>query len=123
MALLKQLGAPAKRGKVVLQEADGTYVQTWKYPKQGLTLVVASEERAGPKNVASILARAPCALKTTRGIGVGSSLGEVRKAYAQEQNREETTTDRFVAGSIYSGVIFELTGRKVTSIFIGAAAE
>lgn len=71
-----------------------------------------------------ITAGARCKLATTRGIKIGSTEAEVRKAYQDVENKEESEAGKsFVAGSIYGGVIFTLEKGRVVEIFMGAAAE
>ena len=43
--VLKLLGSPATRGKLILQEADGNYVQVWHYPDKGIELVMSAGEK------------------------------------------------------------------------------
>lgn len=122
-AVKKVLGTPARKGKLVSQGADGAFVQQWEYPAQGLAIEMTAASRKGAQQVASIGARAPCALRTTRGIGIGSTATDVARAYGAERNAEESTEERFVAGSVYGGVLFGLKDGRVETIFIGAAAE
>jgi hypothetical protein len=122
-AVIAALGQPSKKSKLEHRAVDGNYGQTWDYASKGLTIEMAGPKRKGDLAVDSIRAVAPCALKTARGIGVGSSAAELKRAYAAERNAEESSDDRFVAGSIYGGVLFTIAGGRVTEIFIGAAAE
>lgn len=123
-AVLKLLGEPKKKGALVHQEADGMWVQDWSYPAAGLSLTMASEKKAGAKTIAGITASAPCALTTKAGIKIGSPAAEVTKAYKKHLDKENPpTATSIVAGSIYGGVIFTLEKGKVTTIFLGAAAE
>lgn len=116
----KVLGKPESRGKEVLWEAIGE----WRFPKQGLVLNMSSDKKGGEKTILSITAEAPCRLATSRGIKIGSTEAELAKAYRDMRNKEESSPgERFVAGSIYGGVIFDLKNGKVVQIFIGAAAE
>ena len=72
----------------------------------------------------SITLAAPCTLATKRGIRIGSTEQEVKKAYKKDWNKEDSTSSgRFVAGSIYGGIVFEFQNGKVSRIFLGAAAE
>ncbi len=122
--VLKLLGKPEKQSKVVLQEADGMYVQTWSYPAKGLDLTMSAEKKGGPKTIASITAFAPCDLSTKKGIKIGSTEGETRKAYAAWADRENASEkNTFIAGSVYGGIIFNFAKGKVSRIFFGAAAE
>jgi len=116
-------GQPA-RGAERLWGADGQYHQKWTYAKQGLKFSMVSEKKGAAKTVESIECAARCTLKSARGIGVGSTLADVQKAYAAEFNKEESKLPgSFVAGTIYGGLIFNLKGGKVTVMYLGAAAE
>jgi hypothetical protein len=122
-AALKALGPPSKKGKLTKQEADGNYVQTWTFASQGVEVEMASAGRGSPQTIASIALKGASTLKTTRGIGLGSTRAELTRAYGADRNAEDSSADAFVAGSIYGGVIFRLAGDKVSEIFLGAAAE
>lgn len=122
--VIQVLGKPGSRGKDVLWEAIGAWVQEWRFPGQGVTLAMGSEKKGGAKKVLTITAEGPCTLATSRGIRIGSTEGEVAKAYRALRNKEASEAGKvFVAGSIYGGVIFDFKGGKVERIFIGAAAE
>ena len=113
-----------KKSKEVYEAATGEYVQEWKYAECGVELKMGSERKAGPKVIESITIRSPSKLVTSRGIHVGSTEGEVMKAYGQYRDNEESKKGKqFVAGSIYDGMIFDFKDGKVVSIFLGAAAE
>lgn len=122
-AVLEKLGKPEKQGKVVLQGADGMYVQDWSYPSQGLSLTMSSSKKNVAKTIASFSASAGSKLATAKGIAVGSPVSAVRKAYGAFENKEESKPATFVAGSIYGGILFDIKGGKVSRIFFGAAAE
>lgn len=122
-AVKKLLGKPKTLGKAVLQGATGEYVRDAAWPKRGLTLGLAAGQAKGPWKVASIDARKPCKLKTGRGIALGASRKAVQRAYPKYDKRQ-TNAHQYIAGSIYGGMIFRFDKQKrVTSIFIGAAAE
>jgi hypothetical protein len=124
-AVLKLLGSPAKRGELVLQEADGNYVQDWHYPDKGIDLSMsAGEKKSGVKTIANITASAPCIFATRKGIKIGDAESAARKAYAEHVDRETRAHPGvLVVGSIYGGIIFNFTKGKVSRIFFGAAAE
>jgi hypothetical protein len=112
------------QGKVELWGADGLYHQEWIYPKQGITLGFSSEDKKTPGTIWSITVVHPCALKTKRGIRIGSSEAETLAAYQAEYNKEDSAPgESLVAGSIYGGLCFLIEGHRVSRIFIGAAAE
>jgi hypothetical protein len=113
-----------KKGKEVYEGATGAYVQDWKYAECGIELKMGSERKKGPKVVESITIKSPSTLVTSRGIHIGSTEGEVMKAYGQYRDKEESKKGKqFVAGSIFDGMIFDFKDGKVVGIFLGAAAE
>ena len=124
-AQIKQV-LPTKpaRSREQLWGADGQYHQKWSYAGQGLTLGVVSEKKGGAKTLEMIDCSARCTLKSARGIGIGSTLDDVQKAYGAEFNKEESKLpEMFVAGTIYGGLILKMKAGKVSNIFLGAAAE
>lgn len=122
--LKKSINCPLKRGKDILWGADGAYHQTWKCADCGLEIGMVSEKRGATKMIESLTITAPSTLTTKRGIRIGSTEQEVRKAYRREWNKEDSTNNgNFVAGSIYGGIIFQFRDGMVCQIFLGAAAE
>ena len=124
-AQVKQV-LPAKpaRGPDRHWAADGQYHQKWTYAREGVKLTMVSEKKGGPKTVEMIDCYARCTLKTSRGIGIGSTLADAQKAYAAEFNKEESKLPGvFVAGTIYGGLILNFKAGKATTVFLGAAAE
>lgn len=122
----KQLGAPASRTRPEWSEGTVEFAQTWRYPASGLDLTLTSTAKRGPYALAGIRATAPCALRTARGIGLGDAPKDVEAAYRADYDPEEQDGElSFVAGSIYSGIIFTFDSKRerVTEIFFGAAAE
>ena len=115
--------APARSAEK-LWGADGQYHSKWTYSAQGLALGMVAEKKGGAKSLESIDCSARCTLKTTRGIGIGSTLADVQKAYAAEFNKEDSELPSvFVAGTIYGGLILKFKAGKVSAMFLGAAAE
>jgi hypothetical protein len=114
-----------KKSKEVFEAATGDYIQTWEYSKCGVELKMSSERKGGSRTVASIAVSSPCNLVTVRGIHVGSTEAEVLEAYGRYQEEDGGTEKgkQFVAGSIYDGMIFGFRDGRVSSIFLGAAAE
>lgn len=122
--VIKLLGKPASKGKDVEWAAIGEWVQEWKFPEQGIQLNMASAKKGGTKTVLMITGTSACKLATAKGIAIGSSEADVKKAYGSVQDKENSEAGKtFVAGSIYGGVIFHFEKGKVSEIFIGAAAE
>jgi hypothetical protein len=63
----------------------------------------------------------PSTLETSKGIGIGTPLAELEKAYSR--NAEDSSDRQFVAGTLYGGLVCEIVDGKVESIFLGASAE
>src|SRR5207244_12243388 len=124
MDVLKLLGSPATRGKLVFQEADGNYVRDWHYPDKGIELLMsAGEKKSGVKTIANMTASAPCTFATKKGIKIGDAESAARKGYTEHVDREAAAPGTIVVGSLYGGIIFNFNEGKVSRIFFGAAAE
>lgn len=113
--LTKLLGKPESVGKVTREEGDGNFVQVLKYPSKGLEVTVTAEKKTGPRTVSKFSAGAACKLATKKGITVGSSADDVKKAYAGFV-RNDSSDERIVVGSIFHAVFFDITGGKVSRI-------
>lgn len=122
-AVRTALGKPALGGPEMLEQATGSYVQEWRYLHQGITLKMSATHAHGAQSVDGITVVAPCRFRTSRGIGIGSPAAAVRQAYARDLNKESTSAEQIVVGSVYGGVIFTIQKGRVTRIFVGAAAE
>lgn len=125
---IKQLpalpGCKPKLGPEQLWGADGAYHQDWDAPSCGLHLNLVSDKPKQPKTIFSIRITAPNKLASKRGIKVGSTEAQARKAYGAAYNGEESQAGQtLVFGSIYGGLICTLNKGKVSEIFLGAAAE
>ena len=125
--VLKGMGEPEQKSETKIWGADGLEHQTWYYPAKGVVLgMVGSIEK---QSVDRVSMKNPCELKTSRGIGMGSTAEEVRAAYGNEINSKESrqwstqSNPKIVVGSIFGGIIFTMTEDKVSAIFLGAAAE
>lgn len=124
--VVAKLGEPQKKGSPEEWGADGRYHHTWSWPDKGLDLDLAGENKSGPWTLASITAKAPCDLRTSRGVGVGDPRSSVEAAYGKDRAPDaEPDETSFVAGSIFGGVFFTFDPRtkNVTQIFLGAGAE
>lgn len=124
----ENLGAPSK-GEDIVWEAIGQAVQTWAYTAAGLSLDMVSDQPGGPKTVFSISIEGPSTLKTSQGIGIGSTKEEVVNAYAAFKTEAEEVESLFegqdvhLVGSIYGGMVLTFEEGKVSRIFFGASAE
>ena len=122
--ILKILGTPQTKSKSVFSENDARYHQTWHYPKQGITFGMVAESREDKPKVGFIRVARPSTLATSRGIKIGDSVEKVVREYGCHQDIENSVPDeRFVAGSIYGGLVFFFQDGGVVKIFLGAGAE
>lgn len=123
--VLASLGEPKERGSDEEWEADGAFHQEWRWPALGLTLDMLSHKRRELKKIASIKVEEPSTLQTAKGIAVGSPRAEVLRHYGKLRDPEFPVDEQkqLIAGSIYGGLMFDFKGGKVSSIFLGAAAE
>ena len=122
--VVQVLGEPYEATPPVYQGADGTYVTTWSYPDQGLSLSLSQQEEGGDRRLSYLNCQSPCELQTQRGIGLGSTEEEALEAYREEYDESESVPESLlVMGSIYGGIAFGLEDGEVNRIFIGASAE
>jgi len=121
--VLERIGKPDKKGKDTYWGALGTFVQRWEYTSLGVILEMESEEEGGDKTVLLITISAPCTMLNAKNIGIGTSKSEVIASYEESIDSGFSQGNQLVVGSIYGGVIFSFESNKVSSIFIGAAAE
>lgn len=122
--LVALIGQPKSKSTLVLEAATGEYFQNWNYPDKGLEIrMCAGESKKGAKQVAGFTASAGCTFATTKGVKIGSTEAETRKAYGALEDKEYREPGSLVAGSIYGGIIFNFERGKVVRIFFGAAAE
>ncbi|MGA2400731.1 MAG: hypothetical protein ABSG91_03375 [Syntrophobacteraceae bacterium] len=121
----RNISCKPKKGKEVFEGATGEYVQMWKHAECGIVLKMGSERKGGKKVVESITVTGPGNLVTGRGIHIGSTEEEVIKVYGRYRDDDGGTGKgrKFVAGSIYDGMIFDFEDGRVVRIFLGAAAE
>lgn len=111
------LGKPARKTSEEWA-MDGQVYTTWTWPNHGVVLITGAA-----RSVFSVTCEAPCALKTKAGIGIGSTVDEVKKAYGKQINKRESSATDLVIGDAYGGTFFAIDGGKVVRIFIGTAAE
>lgn len=123
--VLKILEAPSQKSKPVEWGADGLLHEDWKWTAEALELNFSSEKgaAAGTQQLFSITASEPNTFKTNANIGIGSSRADIEAAYQKDINKEESTKEQVVVGSVYGGILFTLRNDKVIHIFVGAAAE
>jgi hypothetical protein len=125
--VLTLLKAAEKKSAIEEEGATGLFVQQWEYPKLGISLGLAADTKKGAQTINTLSISAPCAYKTKRGMGLGSTLDELKSAYQNAMSKDDLARNdpegSYIAGSVYGGISFQLKGGKVASIFMGAMAE
>lgn len=115
------IGEAEEKTPFELWGADGFEHQTRIYQNKTLEIdYIKTEDNEIVCNMITILG--DNSLRTSRNIGIGDSRDAVLKAY-QNEIYEKGNKENLVAGTIYGGLIFIFENDKVTSIFVGAAAE
>jgi hypothetical protein len=119
--VVKALGEAETKSNVEVSQVDGANVQTWMYPSKGLEISFSEDENK-KWTVASYSITEKSTLKSSRGIGIGSSREEVLKAYEKDIG-EQSDEGSIIAGTVYGGIVFWLGEGKVRSIFVGTMAD
>ncbi len=121
----KELGEPDTKSERAEMEATGDIVETWTWIKKGISMqVAAADMTADPTTILSMTVMVTSPFKTDRGIGIGSTVKEVEKAYAGAISSPlSDDLPTIVAGSVYEGIFFDFVDDKVNQIFVGAGAE
>ena len=116
------LGKPSKKSAPLTEEATGDITAEWTWRAAGIT-VLFSNANAQPK-VRSITLAVPSALKTKKGVGIGSSRADLDAAYGagKMQTTDEEAATTYTVGNHYYGMIFNLEGGKVASVYWGLLA-
>lgn len=122
-SLARSLGRPEQESPDTFEAATGLYVRQWRYERRGIEVRLVSPKRLGSQRVDAMTFTAPCNLRSTRKIGVGSTADAVRKAYADYLDPATVTSDTMIAGSVYGGIMFHVADGRVDRIFVGAGAE
>ncbi len=116
------LGEPEQTAKEFARGMDGASVQDWNYTSKGITITFIRDATEG-QVIEDIRVTAPCDFATPKGIKIGSSYEEVKKAYKGNIQDEFTTNDKIVVGSIYGGTMFDFDGGIVSRMAVGVFAE
>ena len=118
------LGPPSEVGESEEMAATGLFVRELGWPEAGVRASVAATAAGQLEHLDGFTVMAPFAGKTSKGVGIGSAEAAVLAAYAEAIDGQATAPgERVVAGSLFGGAIFDLSGGVVVSVFVGAAAE
>jgi len=133
--VMKILGPADEVGEPFEEGATGEIVTTYAWTKKGIRIDSARgsvEPDPNPAGSAptmieyarSIDVSAPFSGKTLRGIAIGALESDVVRAYRETLDPQATLAgEKVAAGSLFGGMLFTIEGGRVTSIFLGAAAE
>lgn len=116
------LGEPENISNIDTSQVDGGLYQSIEYPKLGVNIVLSAHPDS-VKRVENIFISEPCSLKTSKQIGIGSSMEEVKKAYGELINPNELSDEYITVGTVYGGIVFNFEKLKVKSIYIGITAD
>lgn len=122
--VIKLLGQAESKTDTVRTGADGLIHQDWVYKKKGIWLDMAGEDMS-KLSIDGLMIYAPCAFKTRRRIGIGSTVKEIGIAYrkAIKMAEDSLVPPLIIVGSAYGGIQFTIDKDKVDTLFIGATAE
>lgn len=98
---------------------DGAWRQVWVYPAAGVEVTLVRADAATEPRVEGLRVAAPCPWTTRRGVRVGSTEAEVRKAYGRDLDSETTRPgELLVAGATHGRLVFRLQGGRVSTILL-----
>jgi hypothetical protein len=116
------LGQPTEKYDSLMSELDGLVHQTWKYANEGVELNMCWDE-PNQLTISTITLKAPCKLKTTEDIGIGSSRADVMDKYLHDIDSHNIQVNSVIVGSIFGGITISFEDNKVSELYLGAAAE
>jgi hypothetical protein len=118
------IGKTDTKSKAVVWGSDGMEHSDWTYKKLGLNINMIKEKGSSANAVIyRITASAPCTYATLCGIKIGDTKEAVEAAYKDEINQQESSENIIVIGSVFGGIVVDISNGKVQSILIGASAE
>ncbi|WP_207768085.1 hypothetical protein, partial [Methylobacterium frigidaeris] len=116
------LGEPSTRSARELWDADGLEHQRWRYPKQGVSILLAFESPNHVGRVEQVEVTAPSKLKTPCAIGIGSSRAKVHDAYGATRTGA-SAPGRMMIGEEQAGLEFMFSGGRVVKMRLGKSSE
>jgi len=120
--VVEYMGGPGEVTEPEMSQADGSLCQSVDYPDKGVHMVFNIESDS-VRRIMNILIIDPCKLKTSKQIGIGSTIDDVRNAYSEAVNPELSDSTEIVAGTSYGGVVFDFRNNKVRTIYIGVTGD
>lgn len=114
-------GKPESVSEPQEEEATGDIIWNWEYPTQGISLTMANATKdAKTSRVSWITIAQPSSIKTALGLGIGSTLEDMRTLYRACMS-DPGAEPSIVIGSPYNGLWIEVADGKVRSMALGAA--
>jgi len=124
--MITRLGKPEGWGEEIENEIEGGFTIEARYPAKGIVVTLGALEKGDNRVVESIRVTGDSEPGTAGGLRVGSTIEEVRKAYAEYENKAFSPVPAphgngftFLAGSAEGGLFFEFKEGRVTSIYLG----
>lgn len=113
--IIQKLGVPVHKGEVEESGNTGVLTQMWEYPQYGLYLLMDLNNSDHIVQLYGIEVVYPCAFKTLRHIGIGSSMLNLQQAYPEGRY----SNNYFSIGDPYGICMnFKIAADTVTSISI-----
>ena len=110
---------PRQRDKPAPEAATGAYVGAWRFA-DSLVVTMTAPSATGTPKVRGVQISAPSKLRTAEGIGIGSSLADVKKAYGRYL---VPPSDGGTAWTVGGGMMLTIDRDKVWAIFLGPLGE
>jgi hypothetical protein len=121
MEVTALLGSPDSKSKAQEEAATGYILSEWEWKQEGVSCSIDSSGKK--KTVIFLSVQAPFKGKTTCGIGIGSSVEQMKRVYGKYFDTDSTSKNNYIVGSIYGGINFSIKNNKIYQISIGAFAE
>lgn len=121
--VLQRLGEPAQKRESQYWAATGTHNQEWRYPSRGLTVQMEADTIGSPQIVRSVTLVSPGKMETEKSVGIGTDSKTVKSIYIDRIDKETSSDNTLVIGSIYDRMVMTFENNAVVRIIIGAAAE
>jgi len=122
-AVVAAIGEPGSKTPIEDWDATGERISTWTWPAKGLTAEIDHSSAGKPTSVASFTLEKGAPWRSLIGVGLGSTIADVKHWYGPYRDQDSSKPGRFVAGSLYGGIVFGIDGGVVSRVFVGASAE
>ena len=121
--VLDSLGEPDEKSSIKYDPSRENYNNIWIYKSKGIELIMCSKKKYGIKKVDEINIKSNCKLKTSRGIGIGSSLNLIKEKYNIWRYKSLSDDENILIGFIGAGTFFHLKNGHIFEFEIGDHGE